>query len=429
MGAPLVPRLPAEIQDEIIDCLSGQKGVLKQCATTSRRWAARAQKHLFKNIIIEDATRSAHLKTMLEEHPRLAVFVRELSLNRVSRTFPAEDQSRWIELLPKLDHLVTLTVGVVPVLFSAKTGNEPPHLLPHLQVLRLLGVREFADAGHFLRLLAALPSLAELYLPEAVELSTTLHSAIEDMDVRPAGVSHLHTLTIHAGSSDIIKCLLFYLPLQTSLRRLQLHYDERIPALDCTDLLQEVALVVEELVLRAPHHWPLVTILGSPVPFERLRYLHLKDVGLEVRKLDTGKAQWMSAALTRVSSWERCSQLGKIILSLPRPGSQSSYYDFNPDTGGLRFGMPSERLDPVDPFPFSWKPLETTMTKLAKKCDKITFTLNVRGKRQWWSSSTDACESQTFRHLWRARHDYKCTINIDTSWSPFPAFGGELVEY
>ena len=137
----------------------------------------------------------------------------------------------------------------------------------------------------------------------------------------------------------------------------------------------------------------------------------------------------MSAALTRVSSWERCSQLAKIILSLPRPGSQSSYYDFNPDTEGLRFGMPSERLDPVDPFPFSWKPLETTMTKLAKKCDKITFTLNVRGKRQWWSSSTDACESQTFRHLWRARHDRKCTIYIDTSWSPFPAFGGELVEY
>lgn len=238
---PLVPRLPAEIQDEIIDYLSGQKGVLKQCTTASRRWAARAQKHLFKTIIIEDATRSAHLKTMLEEHPRLAVFVRELSLDRVGRTFPAEDQSRWIELLPKLDHLVTLTLGVVPVLFCAKIGNEPPHLLPHLQVLRLLGVREFADAGHFLRLLAALPSLAELYLPEAVELSTTLHSAIEDTDVRPAGVSHLHTLTIHAGSSDIIKCLLFYLPLQTSLRRLQLHYDERIPALGCTDLTRGCA--------------------------------------------------------------------------------------------------------------------------------------------------------------------------------------------
>lgn len=65
---------------------------------------------------------------MLKKHPRLAKLVQDLAVEDVSWKFSSKRQRRWLRMLLKLDHLVILTLGDVPVSLPAKIRDRLPPL-------------------------------------------------------------------------------------------------------------------------------------------------------------------------------------------------------------------------------------------------------------------------------------------------------------
>ncbi|KZT68035.1 hypothetical protein DAEQUDRAFT_346884 [Daedalea quercina L-15889] len=424
----MLPVLPAEVQDEIVDHLSGKPLALKRCALTCRQWARRAQKNLFRVVNIIDATRHDRVKRMLIAHPRLAQFVRVLRLSKRTHSENSALDEEWPDLLLAMDRVETLDIGFLNLFPALKIRAGPPTHFPRVRFLCLLG-RHNLRHKDFLRLIAAFSSVEELTLSERVRVKPHRGSEIRGIDLSPMTEVRIRTLTIPAVTSGTTSCLLHYLPLQKSLRRLQLHFDASIPVRDYGDLLRTTAPALEELVVRAPHHWPLKTILQSSLPFERLRRLHLKDAGLEESKFDLGNPHWMITALTLISLWERRSQLREIVLSIPWPGSRKPQpIDFNRIRGRNQRREPPnpEPLDLIDKFPFEWVQFNLAMMKLAQENDSLVFIVNIRDPAlgSWGGRSRREHSDQLSRM--HAERPHALTVFIGACWAT-SGFGGRLV--
>ena len=364
-----VQALPAEIQDEIVDHLSEDSQALRTCALTCRRWARRAQMHLFRKCIILNHDDLLHMQALLELDPRLGQFVREIIINPRHASPPQPDHI-WTKLLTKMDRAESLDIGNINIFANPSVRGDLQTNFSHLRVLRLLGAQNL-HREDFLSLLVACPFLSELHVSDMVSIEPDLFAVpIDSLGIPPAAEPVLRLLSIGAASNIGMSCLLFYFASQTSLRKLQLIVGDSVSGPECADLLRLAAPVIEELTLRLHTHLPLLPILQSTPPFQRLRLLHLKHAGLERYVGNHDDAHWIVTALGHISRWEQCLILREIVLTMPMPRDRER-----------------SRREPIHSplgtgFPFPWVQLDMAMAKLAQENEMLVFKVNVCGAGQ-----------------------------------------------
>ncbi|TFY67419.1 hypothetical protein EVJ58_g1638 [Rhodofomes roseus] len=410
--------LPAEIQDEIVDQLSGEPRVLKACALTCHHWARRAQRSLFRTVSILHGSHHKRVKSMLKAHPGLAQFVRVLSIGKPDPE-RAELDVEWPELLLMMDRVEELNVGTLNIFSRGDVRERLKTYFPRVRMLRLLGTHSL-QCDDFLQFLAAFRSLSLLHLSDQVQVTPPIGGSMQHLDVPPTTDSTLVSLTLRAASGSTAACLLYYLPLRT-LRRLQLKFDKLDSSLDCSGLLRAAAPTVEELVLRLPSYQLLAIILQSPVPFARLRRLHLKDAGLEVSAVDYRYPAWMLSALSHIARWEMRANLREIVLSMPLPGTGP--YQRPPEMVEL----PGAFAD----FPFPWVSLDMTMARLAQDNEDLTFTVNIRYPtldkvKQTTLTDPDWGHSRLRESRMEEVRPHALRVFVGPHWDALAGFGGEL---
>ena len=344
------------------------------------------------------------------------IYVQQEYHHMLDTHLPQLDRS-WARLLRNMDRLEVLNIGKL-YLFpnpGVKDDFQTCHL--RLRVLRFLGA-ETIDCEDLLTILAASPSLSELYVSDAVTINPAYAFPMEDLGIPPATEAVLQSLTIGAASGLGISTLLFYFSPRTPLRRLQLIIGQSISAHECTSLLRAAAPTVEELVLRMHSHLPLLSILQSPAPYQRLRRLHLKHAGLESYAYSHSESHWMIGALAHISQWEHRLILREIVLSMPMPPDKKLTSD-EPVRDPSRTG-----------FHFPWVQLDMAMSKLAQENPALVFEMNIRGpwKNRRAMSLTDPLLGRYRLRMSRTEElrPQVLTVFMSSRWSILGEFGGHL---
>lgn len=410
--------LPTEVQDEIVDYLSEERQALRACALTCRRWGRRAQMHLFRKVFILSHDNLLHFQLLLESNPKLGQFVRVLTINQRHGSPPQPDHP-WAKLLTNMDRVEELNIGKVNLFSNPTVRGDLKTNFSHLRVLRLLGAYSLHREG-FLSLLVACPFLYELHVSDAVSVEPDLFAfPIDDLGIPPAAAPVLRSLAISAASKIGIPCLLFYFASQTSLRRLQLSVGDTVSGPECTELLRFAVPMIEELVVRLQTHLPLLPILQPPLPFQRLRRLHLKHAGLERLVGYHGEPHWIVTALGHVSCWEQRLLLREIVLSMPVPRGLT-----------VRSREEPVQVTSGTGFPFPWVQLDMAMAKLAQENPALVFKINICGPGQK-KEKVSLTDPQLGRFRLRMSRTEELrprvlTVFIGPFWSALGEFGGEL---
>ncbi|KAI0728911.1 hypothetical protein C8Q72DRAFT_993735 [Fomitopsis betulina] len=405
----------AEIQDEIIDHLSDQPHALRNCALTCQRWTRCAQMHIFREIPVLDHGRLVRIEHLLEASPYIARFVRVLTLSKHYTSLPQFDYA-WAKLFTHMDRLEELNIGKLSRMSLPDFRDGLTTYLSRLRILRFTSVYDI-DCDDFLSLLAACPSLVELYASDSFNIRPNYAGPINNLGIPPAPATQtLRSLTIGASlSGSSISCLSFYFELQTSLRRLQLSY-RTVVAPECKAFLLQIAPTLEELVVRSHHHLPLVPIFQSP--FRCLRYLHLKHIGLEEELSEIRQPNWIINMLDHISQWDQRLVLQEIVLSMPLSRKQEWWRDY-PGWDSLGTG-----------FPFPWVQLDMSMAKLAEENSTLVFSLNISGpwKKTRKVSLTDKSFGQYRLRVSKTEElrPQALKVLIGPYWSTFGVFGGRL---
>ncbi|GJE90437.1 hypothetical protein PsYK624_065700 [Phanerochaete sordida] len=177
--ATIVPRLPAELTDMVIDHLWDSKPALAAASLVARAWLPRSRVHKFAQVCVESDF--AGLRTTLQHTPLLRPYIRTLVLRgpdaysdaATDDDAAAPDAPRAVlapvllaellQLLPRLHtlHLHRLSLHAPP----AHTTALPGFALHRLARLALVGVGGPHDtAGDVLRVLALFADIGSLHL-------------------------------------------------------------------------------------------------------------------------------------------------------------------------------------------------------------------------------------------------------------------------
>lgn len=167
----ILPELPRELFDDIIDHLGGDTSSLKACALTCRTWLARCQFHLYARVRAGEHNRG-RLIEIARSSPHLLEYVKQLTWCDQSAENPQGGSlSSWDALQDGAEELLD---AIVPLLVQVETLwllrlTEPPSpaflsQLARLPPLTCLDINEvtFHDLADLRSLLAALPNLLHL---------------------------------------------------------------------------------------------------------------------------------------------------------------------------------------------------------------------------------------------------------------------------
>lgn len=114
-------RLPPELHDRILDFLFDAKPTLSACSLVSRDWRITSQYHLFHTLTLRHPAPLAAFTAFLASSPRLAHFVRDLTLCGTDADAPSIHYTRQLPL-------------------AAHTLAACTACLPQLRTLALVGV-------------------------------------------------------------------------------------------------------------------------------------------------------------------------------------------------------------------------------------------------------------------------------------------------
>lgn len=115
----LVPRLPPELCDRIIDYLFCDRCALSACALTCRAWLPASRLHLFRHVRLQASTIPS-LLCVLMETPAIGAYVEDLILLTGSQGFTIPDvtQMKTLQMLKEiLDRLPVVKSLKIPVFF------------------------------------------------------------------------------------------------------------------------------------------------------------------------------------------------------------------------------------------------------------------------------------------------------------------------
>lgn len=100
----LIPRMPPEIVDEIIDHNHDDPTTLRACALTARSWQPRSHRNLFSTITVTSSASLSRFIRFLNGSPHIASLVEELC-------FDAYANYRDATLMPWIHELATIPMG------------------------------------------------------------------------------------------------------------------------------------------------------------------------------------------------------------------------------------------------------------------------------------------------------------------------------
>jgi len=180
-------RLPAELNDYIIDHLWNDPASLRSCSLTCHGWLPATRYHLFYRIRIRSSSECLRFRKFLEAptplpHSHLSYYVRELvfqdlplrglDIRRLGRTFSKLRKVEYLELC--FWPLEDLPEDLVKELFSVFTN---------VKALRLEEV-EFKNPLHLYQLITALPKLHQFASgdPQALGSGKVPHAPYEITD-------------------------------------------------------------------------------------------------------------------------------------------------------------------------------------------------------------------------------------------------------
>ncbi|KAH9933018.1 uncharacterized protein B0H18DRAFT_985163 [Fomitopsis serialis] len=353
----------------IVDYIWDDVPTLRACAVTCHNWVWRAQRHIFRRVIINSASRFERFTRLLKAKPRFALCVRVLVIAKARRGKTKVDKG-WPELLQRLRGVEDLTIGRHIDLFTMHEDvrQNLPTLFPRASVGR----------GEDLAcLLSACPSMRALYLDGA-----RMRPPWEQGDSDSSTITHpLHTLGDPEAGARIATSDLF---------------------LECRPLLRAVDDTLEELVLSvAGNRLPRRSLAGSLPPLKRLRRVHLRVKIQDTKESTPRRYEWMVRFLRLLSAWEGKEHLSEVVLT-----------------------WRTSDLSNMKRCP--WDEFDAAMTGLAKNTSKLKFTLNIldnsETQNQWLYMTSLGL--QCFPSLQQARTTL--AVNMGSSWSDDESFGGCL---
>lgn len=102
----MTPYIPAELCDQIIDCLRDDKTALRTCGITCRSWLPRARHHLFSRAAI-DWTNCDTFKDLLLSSNNIGHHIRTIEIEGALGVFSMDRQhtaalSKWLHSIPRV---------------------------------------------------------------------------------------------------------------------------------------------------------------------------------------------------------------------------------------------------------------------------------------------------------------------------------------
>ena len=170
-GEPFLSAFPTEIEENIIDQLSGNTRALCSCALTCRAWLPRSRLHLLHAIYLRDEEQLTALYDALEKYPHRRLLVHSVTTapkrkkagrGSVIEIFP-------LALLTQLPNLRCWKINQTTTKLAERRETLSLHRTTSICLryssidkLYLTSLR-FASYAELVRLVLALPSLCELH--------------------------------------------------------------------------------------------------------------------------------------------------------------------------------------------------------------------------------------------------------------------------
>ncbi|KAH9898001.1 hypothetical protein C8Q73DRAFT_788228 [Cubamyces lactineus] len=325
----MMPKVPVELTDYIIDFLHKDARTLAACALVCRAWTPAARFHLFRAVILQDRGFVSSFQRLLGTSPDLGLYVRELTVAKfvtASSVFlPAKPPLSVTEFLPhilrQLPHLRALTLAHMDL--KGGDGGTDLRALHHPTLSELsCSYCQFTDFADFVDLVHAFPALSSLSIAgltwkeearllEARPLPATLRRLVLGREVDSerlfewllaAGahrtVTGLAARCASERDSDLVGP--FLKAAGPALRELELDWSftgDKTIGLPATISLAECT-ALESLTLQFPVHYS-TAVPWVPALLATLDSPSIRRVALEVRLLGSVDAlQW--AELSKV---------------------------------------------------------------------------------------------------------------------------------
>ena len=183
----MMPKVPVELTDYIIDFLHKDARTLAACALVCRAWTPAARFHLFRAVVLQDHGFVSSFQRLLGTAPDLGLYVRELTVAKfvtVSSVFlPAKPPLSVAESIPhvlrQLPHLRALTLAHMDL--KGGDGNTNLRVLHHPTLAELsCSYCQFTDFADLVDLVHAFPALSTLSVA-----GLTWKEEARDPEVRP----------------------------------------------------------------------------------------------------------------------------------------------------------------------------------------------------------------------------------------------------
>ncbi|TFK85322.1 hypothetical protein K466DRAFT_494989 [Polyporus arcularius HHB13444] len=184
---PYLPYIPLEVAENIIDQLGEDVRSLRSCALTCRGWNRPARYHLVASILVQSREDLYSIYDYFASNPRMASFVRSLSMSPVSgdkkpgcllEVIPVD----LLKLLPGLRRYCIVGLRFYYSDRIALHATTFIHIKTYLHVEELyLQALRFRTGAELARVLIALPRLQRLeYRSVNVDITTADTSRFRD---------------------------------------------------------------------------------------------------------------------------------------------------------------------------------------------------------------------------------------------------------
>ncbi|TFY62973.1 hypothetical protein EVJ58_g3525 [Rhodofomes roseus] len=400
MFRPPYYHVPQELCDEVIDYLWDDVPTLQACAVACHGWVWRAQRHIFRSVAINNAARFERFSRLIKTKPRIATYVRVLTIAKARRSKTKLDRA-WPELLQTLRGVEDLTLGRWVEVFSMQEvfKQNLPALFQRIRVLRLTNT-SVGDVADLVCLLSACSAMHTLHLDN----TRMVWPNWDQVDSIPSVDSpQLHTLSLTPTHAVPITDIWAEGLIRATIRRLELELITPDLFLSCRPVLRAMENTLEELVISVTgtklRRRPLS---GTLPPMKRLRRIHLRVKMLDAKQPIPRQYEWMLGFLRLLRIWESNSHLSEVVLSWRTS-----------DLASMKTSPP-------------WDEFDFGMAKLAKANDKLRFTLNVlddTGIQNQWIYMV-GLGLHAFPSLRKLRTTL--AVNMGSSWDEHETFGGSL---
>ncbi|KZT73216.1 hypothetical protein DAEQUDRAFT_459094 [Daedalea quercina L-15889] len=200
----MLPELPVEIWERIIDHLWIYPECLQRCALVCKAWNARSRFHLVSAINLRDSRSAYRLATLLTHHPQLAGRVKRVGIwGAPMRETPGPIPhlgTFTLMLAKKLAAVETLAISAAEWQSRTMHPDIFLHLSTTINVVNLWLYRvTFLSKITFARLICALPNLRTISC-----VDVTIHSTESVLSAFPSRRARIKEIKLGGPSDDVV---------------------------------------------------------------------------------------------------------------------------------------------------------------------------------------------------------------------------------